>query len=95
MITFKDLKFNKFENEERFGEGIYCRVFFKNGLGASIVRHKHSYGGPDGLYELAVLKKDTEDIIYDTIVTDDVEGYLTEDDVTNVLVNIQILDKVS
>ena len=49
---------------------------FTNGYGVSIVRNKMSYGGKDGLFELAVLDSAGE-ITYDTEITDDVVGYLT------------------
>lgn len=49
---------------------------FNNGYGVSIIRNEMSYGGKDGLFELAVLDSDGE-ITYDTEITDDVVGYLT------------------
>jgi hypothetical protein len=49
---------------------------FDNGYGVSIVRNEISYGGKEGLFELAVLDENGE-ITYDTEITDDVVGYLT------------------
>jgi len=72
------------------GMGKQCIVQFSNGYGASIVQGPHTYGGSDGLYELAVFGKNGS-ITYDTPVTSDVEGYLTEDDVTSLLEQIQKL----
>lgn len=63
---------------------------FDNGYGASVVRHKASYGSDDGLYELAVLD-DNGDITYGTPITDDVIGYLTRFDVLHHLVKISKL----
>lgn len=86
MKEFKDLEFKDLPDYR----GIQCRIQFENGFGASVIRHEHTYGGKDGLYELAVL--DTEgEITYDTSVTDDVVGYLTEDGVTTLLAEIQNL----
>jgi hypothetical protein len=76
MKTFKDLEFEQLPDLS----GIYCRIMFENGFGASIVKHKYSYGGKDGLYEIAILDNDGE-ITYTTPITDDVLGYLFEDDV--------------
>lgn len=69
--------------------GEYYNVTFENGYGASIVRHQYSYGGKDGLFELGVLHNDQ--LCYDTPITNDVVGYLTEDDVTNYLDRIACL----
>ena len=77
MKTFKDLEFKKLPDLS----GIYCRIIFENGFGASIVKHKYSYGGKDGLYEIAVLDDIKGSPISYTSVTDDVLGYLSEDDV--------------
>jgi hypothetical protein len=63
---------------------------FDNGYGASVVIGPYTYGSEDGLYELAVLGSDGK-LCYDTPVTDDVEGYLSEDDVTKLLEQIQNL----
>ena len=86
MKTFKDLKFK----EHKELNGVVGRIFFDNGYGASVVKHDYSYGGKDGLYELAVLDKNGE-LTYDTPITNDVIGYLRDIDVTDVLEKIQKL----
>jgi hypothetical protein len=86
MKTFNDLEFTQLDP---FMNGVQSRVLFENGYGASVVKHEYSYGGRDGLYELAVIKDDN--LCYDTPVTSDVEGYLSEDDVTELLKQIQEL----
>lgn len=88
MKTFNDLEFQVLEGLHK--GGIAARITFENGFGASVVRHDYSYGGKDGLYELAVVGKNGE-ITYDTPVTNDVEGYLNEEDVTILLEQIQKL----
>lgn len=89
-MTFNDLKFSK----PAFNNGIQAIVRFENNYGASVVRHDYSYGGKQGLYELAVIKYNEEglwDIDYSTPITDDVLGYLTEDNVTEYLTQIKQL----
>ena len=86
MKTFKDLEFKQHPS----ADGIISRITFENGYGASVVRHEYSYGGKDGLYELAVLSNEGE-LTYDTPITNDVLGYLTDKDVTEVLIKIQQL----
>ena len=86
MKTFKDLKFKQHPS----ADGIISRITFENGYGASVVRHEYSYGGKDGLYELAVLNSDGE-LTYDTPITTDVIGYLRDIDVTDVMEKIQQL----
>lgn len=68
---------------------------FENDYGASVVQHEFSYGSEDGLSELAVLKfnGDDWDLTYDTEITDDVIGYLTDEDVQDLLVRIEKLEK--
>lgn len=62
---------------------------FPNGFGASVVRGPYTYGGPEGLFELAVAHYFGESpdwhIDYDTPITSDVEGHLTENDVQELL----------
>ena len=86
MKTFKDLEFKQHPS----ADGIISRITFENGYGASVVRHEYSYGGKDGLYELAVLDSDGE-LCYDTPITNDVIGYLRDIDVTDVMEKIQQL----
>jgi hypothetical protein len=86
MKTFKDLKFKKHPHIN----GVISRITFDNGYGASVVKHQYSYGGDKGLYELAVLDKNG-DLCYSTPITNDVIGYLREQDVTEVMEKIQQL----
>jgi hypothetical protein len=69
-------------------------VHFGNGYGASVIRNAselgYSYGGREGLWELAVLSDNNGrwEITHDTTITDDVLGWLTEEDVINTLKKI-------
>lgn len=78
-------------------DGIQYLFKFKNGYGASVVKNRMSYGHDDDLWELAVLefedggKSYNWDITYDTPITEDVEGYLTDEDVRNLLRRIKEL----
>ncbi len=87
MKTFDDLEFK--EHPNKLG-GIAARIMFDNGYGASIAQTPFSYGGRDGLYELAVLDEEGS-ITYETSVTDDVEGYLDPKEVTDLMKLIQEL----
>jgi hypothetical protein len=88
MTTFKDLNFEELDNE--YLKGKKCRIHFDNGYGASVVSHTRSYGGNEGLYELAVLFND--EIHYDNPVAGgDVRGYLSEEEVSELLIEIQNL----
>ena len=89
MKTFNDLQFKEHPRGAVYG-GIISRIIFDNGYGATVVQGPHTYGGADGLYELAVVGKDDE-ICYDTPITGDVEGYLSEAQVTDLLIKIQQL----
>jgi hypothetical protein len=88
MKKFQDLPF--FPMNDGFMVGKQARMTFENGYGVSVVSHTYSYGGKDGLFEIAVLDKDGN-LTYDTPVTNDVIGYLTEEDVTDVLKQVQEL----
>tara|TARA_R100001480_G_scaffold98349_1_gene102779 strand:- start:513 stop:827 length:315 start_codon:yes stop_codon:yes gene_type:complete len=66
---------------------------FNNGYGASVIKADYSYGGSDGLWELAVLNIDGT-ITYETPITSDVLGYLTDDKVKEILNKIKNLVRV-
>jgi hypothetical protein len=89
-MTFQDLEFKDLSAMN----GVQAIVKFENNYGASIVRHKGSYGGKQGLYELAVIKFNEDEewgIVYDPRITPDVLGYLTKDNVTTHLKQIEQL----
>ena len=68
----------------------YIRVIeFENGYSASIVSHDLSYGGKQGLFEIAVLHDG--EIVYDTPLTQDTVGWLDFADVAAILVEIEKL----
>ena len=89
MKTFQDLEFEQIDDAP-FMVGKKARMTFENGYGVSVVSHTYSYGGKNGLFEIAVLDKDGN-LTYDTPVTNDVIGYLTEEDVTDVMKQVQEL----
>lgn len=89
MKTFKDLEFKP----KTHSPGYQAKIHFENGYGASVIFGGYSYGAPNTPYEIAVLKGDR--ICYDTPVTDDVIGWLDEDGVTEILEQIQNLEKVT
>jgi hypothetical protein len=75
-------------------DGVQNIYRFDNGYGASVIRNNFSYGGSEGLWELAVLDF-TKDgaITYETPITDDVIGYLTDEDVQATLADIRALTR--
>jgi len=89
MKTFKDLEFEQLK-DVTYMVGKKSRMQFDNGFGVSVVSHTYSYGGRSGLYEVAVLDKDGL-LTYKTPVTNDVIGYLSEEDVTDVMKQVQEL----
>ena len=89
MKKFEDLEFKKIENDT-FTTGVRCEMVFENGYGVSVISHTYSYGGKEGLYEVAVLGKDGG-LTYDTPVTNDVIGYLEPVEVTDIMKQVQEL----
>lgn len=69
-------------------------IKFPNQYGASIIRHDGSYGGRDGLLEMgvAIFSGDLWGLCYDTHITSDVLGYLTEDELIEHLKSVRDLD---
>ena len=70
--------------------GVGYEYQFDNGYGASVVQHSGSYGGKQGLYEIAVLDSGG-DLCYSTPITEDVIGHLTSDKVVELLGRIKSL----
>jgi hypothetical protein len=70
---------------------------FPNNYGASVVLGPHTYGGSDGLFELAVVEFDPMtneySICYNTPITDDVLGCLMYDEVLEYLYKIKNLTR--
>jgi hypothetical protein len=82
-MEFKDLVF---ENDE-MGES--AAHLFDNHYGVSVVRGPYTYGGREGLYELAVIYMAPGDkysqLCYDTPITNDVIGHLEPEDITDIM----------
>ena len=77
------------------GMGGVQRLYeFQNGYGASVVRFFGSYGHEDGKWELAVLKYSAPgdyELTYDTPITNDVLGWLSDEQVDSTLAQIEAL----
>ena len=93
-----NLNYEGFENnlKERGPkhDGVHYVFKFENGYGASVIKHYFSYGHERDLWELAVIRfyRDDEwDLEYDTDITDDVLGYLTDERVRELLQKIKDL----
>ena len=106
-LVYDDFKEYEIENRgydkfKMWGESYNHQFKFENGYGASVIKHFGSYGYEDDLFELAVLKFHSEDeegigvggvweLCYDTPITNNVEGYLTNDEVLKLLEQIKQL----
>jgi hypothetical protein len=98
MKSFKDIEFKP----HRFGEGVHGLIFFENGYGVSVVRYKgayipnggySSYTSNENEWEVAVIygNENEWEISYNTHITDDVLGHLTEGEVDWVMIQVQEL----
>ena len=91
MKTFKDLKFGKHpisnSDNEYYKNGKHAIMNFDNGYGISVVFGKFAYSNGIDTYEAAVLFNG--EITYNTHITDDVKGYLSEIEVTEMMKQIQ------
>jgi len=81
-MTFTDLEFhlNRPHGPHR------AQVAFPNGYVASVIRGSQTFGGEDGLYEMAVMHEGRLD--YSTPLTSDVLGGLSEEEVTKYLAQL-------
>jgi len=85
MKTFDDLKFEL----HPLGTGSIAKIKFDNGYGASVLNGERFYTNNRNEYELAVTKNGV--LCYDTPITDDVIGYLSREEVTDLMKKIQEL----
>lgn len=82
---------------DEFLRGVHYVFRFENGYGASVIKHSGSYGNEDDLWELAVImfydKYDDNswDLTYETPITNDVIGWLTDEQVEEYLQKIKEL----
>lgn len=98
-MTLK-LNYEGFEQHLKYEEslfgGIHYIFRFENGYGASVIKHNGSYGRELNLWELGVIKyvgdgdRDWH-LTYETEITDDVVGNLTDDEVKDLLKEIKEL----
>lgn len=72
-----------------FHGGTQWKFEFDNGYGVSVITGSFAYCNEFQPYELAVLKHD--ELCYDTPITDDVIGYLTSNEVYDLLDRIEQL----
>jgi len=82
--------------ERELNGGVQKLYKFDNGYGASVVRHEFSYGHERRLWELVVTNFNVKDdgnwvFDYDTPITNNVLGYLSDEDVNRTLKNISEL----
>jgi len=98
MKSINDIEFKP----HPVGSGVHGIIFFPNGYGISIVRFKMSHGGygsytsNDSEWEVAILKGDINEwkICYDTEISDDVIGHLSEGEVNWIMIQVQELDPI-
>ena len=83
-VMYKPNEINDYNN------GVQKVYTFENGYGASVVCHDGSYGGKDGLWELAVLDGGGA-ICYHTPITQDVIGHQTDEQIETILKEIESL----
>ena len=83
-MEIKDLDF-----KPHHFSGTIAKAKFPNGYGASVITGEEFYTSETQPFEIAVL--DDDGIAYDTPVTDDVCGYLTESAANDILKQISEL----
>ena len=86
MKGFKDLIFEVHPN---FPNSKQARIDFENRYGVSVIIGKGLYSNGINTYELAIIYDNK--ICYDTPITNDVMGYLTEDEISNIMKQVQYL----
>ena len=93
-LNYEGFENNLIEKLEHLG-GIQYLFKFENNFGASVIKHSESYGHEEDLWELAVIEyygSGEWHLTYDTYITDDVIGCLTDEDVRGLLTKISKLN---
>lgn len=87
------MKFKRFNNfpDLTFGGDHYLKAF-KNGYSVSIIRHRYSYGGNKGLYELALYHAGSM-IFEDEILGYYPKGHLSPQEVDEICERIRLLPR--
>jgi len=85
MKTFKDLEFKNHPNPSFSTQ---ATMNFDNGYGASVINGYGAYCNDD-TYEVAVLFEDK--LCYSTPITNDVIGYQSEEEVSEIMKQVQQL----
>lgn len=89
MKTFKDLQFEKHPISNVYIGAKYATYNFENGYGISVIFGKCFYSNGIDTYECAVLFNG--EITYNTEITSDVKGHLSEEEVSEMMCKIQSL----
>ena len=84
MKTFADVSFSI-----RRPSGVIGKIDLGNGLEISIIMHESSYGGTQGLWEIAVFKEGQVGVVDLECLGHDVLGYLTFSEVEQKIKEIQ------
>lgn len=82
----------KFEAHPSSIAGTRAVAEFNNGFRASVISGDMFYCSVDKPYEIAVMDKNG--VTYSTPLTDDVFGYLSEDEANKILSDIEALEKI-
>lgn len=86
-MKFEDIKFK----ETKIPTGIQAMIHFGD-YDLSIVQNDFSYGGKQGLYEIAVYDGDEQrELIGITSPGDTVKGFLTENEVEAIIKKLQLV----
>jgi len=86
MKTFQDLQFKQHNLNPYFESQAVMN--FDNGYGVSVINGKGAYAS-ESTYEVAVLLDGN--LCYTSGLTTDVLGYQTEEDVTMIMIKLQLL----
>lgn len=101
--TFKDLKFKPHGlakdayilpafSRDRYGNAKQAVMEFENDYGVSVLMGECFYSNGVDTYELGVLYEGG--LTYNTDITDDVIGYITEEEVTEIMKRVQDIQTI-